>query len=58
MTETVFEKMHEACSALKLEFSTEEFANYVEGHSLTEESIAAIQEVFALKNSRPPYRHC
>lgn len=46
MTETVFEKMHEACSALKLEFSTEEFANYVEGHSLTEESIAAIQEVF------------
>ena len=46
MNETVFEKLRTAAQVLKLDFSTEEFANFAEEHALTEETIVAVQEVF------------
>lgn len=46
MNETVFEKMRIAASVLKLDFTTEEFANYVDDRALSEDTIAAVQEVF------------
>ena len=46
MNETVFEKLRTAAQVLKLDFSTEEFANFAEEHALAEETIVAVQEVF------------
>ena len=46
MNETVFEKLRTAAQVLKLDFSTEEFANFAEERALTEETILAVQEVF------------
>lgn len=45
-TETVFETIAEAASILRLDFSSEEFANYVDEHELSNVTIEAIQEIF------------
>ena len=46
MNETVFEKLQAAARVLKLDFSMEEFANFVEECAFTEEATAAVQTVF------------
>ena len=47
MTQTVFEKMKTAISVLKLDFTTEEFATFVDDQELSEEAIEAVQTVFS-----------
>ena len=47
MNETVFEKIEAAASVLKLDFSSEEFANFVEEQALSEGAIDAVQAVFS-----------
>ena len=47
MNETAFETIASAASALKLDFSTEEFAGFVEDHCLSDDSIEAIRSVFS-----------
>ena len=44
MNETAFETIASAASALKLDFSTEEFAGFVEDHCLSDDSISQGQE--------------
>ena len=47
MTQTVFEKMKNAISVLKLDFTTEEFATFADDQELSEEAIEAVQTVFS-----------
>lgn len=47
MTETVFETIAAAASVLRLDFSSEEFANFAEERALSENAIDAIQSVFS-----------
>ena len=47
MNETVFEKIEAAASVLKLDFSSEEFANFAEEQALSEGAIDAVQAVFS-----------
>ena len=47
MNETVFEKIETAASVLKLDFSSEEFANFAEEQALSEGAIDAVQAVFS-----------
>ena len=42
MNETAFETIASAASVLKLDFSSEEFAGFVEDHSLSEDAIEAV----------------
>ena len=42
MNETVFETIASAASVLKLDFSSEEFAGFVEDHGLSEDAIVNI----------------
>lgn len=46
MNDTVFEKLKTAATVLKLDFSSEEFANLAEDRELTEAEINAVQYVF------------
>lgn len=46
MNETVFEKLRESASVLKLDFSATEFAGFAEEHTLSENEITAICSVF------------
>lgn len=46
MNDTVFEKLKTAATVLKLDFSSEEFANLAEDRELTEAEINAVQSVF------------
>lgn len=43
MNETVFEKLWTAAQVLKLDFSTEEFANFAEERALIKDTIVAVQ---------------
>ena len=47
MTQTIFEKVKTAISVLKLDFTTEEFATFVDDQELSEEAIEAVQTVFS-----------
>ena len=47
MNETVFEKIEAAASVLKLDVSSEEFANFAEEQALSEGAIDAVQAVFS-----------
>ena len=47
MTETVFETITSAASALNLDFSSQEFAGFAEDHDFSEEAIEAVSAVFA-----------
>lgn len=47
MNETVFEKIETAASVLKLDFSSEEFANFAEEQELTEDAIDAVLNVLS-----------
>lgn len=47
MNKTVFETIASAASVLKLDFSSEEFAGFVEDHGLSEDSIEAVKSVFS-----------
>ena len=47
MTETAFEQIAAAASVLRLDFSSEEFANFAEERELSENAIEAIQAVFS-----------
>ena len=46
MTETAFETIASAASILRLDFSSEEFANYVDEHELSDVAIEEIQAIF------------
>lgn len=47
MNETAFETIAQAAVALKLDFSSEEFAGFAEGHGLSEDEIEVVRSVFA-----------
>ena len=47
MNETAFETIASAASVLKLDFSSEEFAGFVEDHGLSEDAIEAVRSVFS-----------
>lgn len=47
MTETVFETITSAASALNLDFSSQEFAGFAEDHDFSGEAIEAVSAVFA-----------
>ena len=47
MNETAFETIASAASVLKLDFSAEEFAGFVEDHGLSEDAIEAVRSVFS-----------
>ena len=47
MNETVFEKIEAAASVLKLDFSSEEFANFAEDQALSENAIDAVLSVLS-----------
>ena len=47
MNETAFETIASAASVLKLDFSSEEFAGFVEDRGLSEDSIEAVRSVFS-----------
>ena len=47
MNETAFETIASAASVLKLDFSSEEFACFVEDHGLSEDAIEAVKAVFS-----------
>ncbi len=47
MTETAFEQIAAAASVLRLDFSSEEFANFAEERELSEDAIEAVQAVFS-----------
>ena len=51
MNETAFETIASAASVLKLDFSSEEFAGFVEDHSLSEDAIEAVRSVFSYLQS-------
>ena len=47
MNETAFETIASAASVLKVDFSAEEFAGFVEDHGLSEDAIEAVRSVFS-----------
>ena len=47
MNETAFETIAQAAVALKLDFSSEEFAGFAEDHGLSEDEIEVVRSVFA-----------
>ena len=47
MSETVFETIAQAAAVLKLDFTPEEFAGFAEDHGLSENTIAAIRDIFS-----------
>lgn len=47
MNETVFETIADAASVLKLDFSSEEFANFAVERELSKDAIDAVQSVFS-----------
>ena len=47
MIETAFETIAQAAVALKLDFSSEEFAGFAEDHGLSEDAIEVVRSVFA-----------
>ena len=47
MNETAFETIASAASALKLDFSSEEFAGFAEDHDLSEDAIEAVRAIFS-----------
>ena len=47
MNETVFETIADAASVLKLDFSSEEFANFAVERELSKDAIDAVQAVFS-----------
>ena len=47
MNETAFETIASAASALKLDFSSEEFAGFAEDNGLSEAAIEAVKKVFS-----------
>ena len=55
MNETAFETIASAASVLKVDFSAEEFAGFVEDHGLSEDAIEAVRSVFSyLKDKKQP----
>ena len=58
MNETAFETIASAASVLKVDFSAEEFAGFVEDHGLSEDAIEAVRSVFSyLKDKKQPHRN-
>ena len=54
MNETAFETIAQAAVALKLDFSSEEFAGFAEDHGLSEDEIEVVRSVFAYRKSSRP----